>query len=140
MTARTHLAVLYREYIDRILAGEKTIESRLSMNRVAPYGKIEPGHTIYFKQSGGPIRAIATAGRIETFTDLTPERIDEIRKEFNHGITGDDEAWAKKRHRRYGTLIWLDNVRPTSEGPVVGPLYGAAWVCNPEQRAKAVAR
>jgi len=138
MTARTHLAVLYREYIDRILAGEKTIEMRLSKNRVAPFGKVETGHTIYFKQSGGPVRAAATAGRVESFTDLTPERIDEIRKQHNDGITGDDETWAKKRHRRYGTLIWLTGVHATDDGPVMPPLYGAAWVCDPEQRALAV--
>lgn len=132
----THLAVLHRPYLDRILAGEKTIEMRLTKTRRAPFGRIRCGDTIYFKQASGPIRAVATAGQVRTYTDLTPEQIDNIRAKYDHRITGADDAWRRKRQSRYGTLIWLRDVRPASNGPAVPPLYGAAWVCNPPQRAE----
>jgi len=133
----THLAVLHRQYLDLVLSGEKTIESRLTKTRRAPFGKINTGDTIYFKQSSGPIRAVATAGRILSLTDLNPQRISEIFEQYNDRISGADPVWERKKHARYGTLIWIENVIPTSEGPIVPPLYGAAWVCNPHERAVA---
>lgn len=133
MTA--HLAVLHREYLDKVIAGDKTIEMRLTKTRRAPFGKIHAGHTIYFKQSSGPIRAVATADRVETLTDLDPRRIRAIRRDLNKHIAGSSATWQLKLQARYGTLIWLRDVRPTSLGPVVGPLYGAAWVCDPHERA-----
>lgn len=133
----THLAVLHREYLDKIISGEKTIESRLTRTRRAPWGKIKTGDTIYFKQSSGPIRAVAKAGKVLTLTDLTPDALAELRAKHNDKITGSDATWATKQRARYGTLIWLSDVRQTSDGPIIPPLYGAAWVCNPEQRAVA---
>ena len=133
----THLAVLHRRYLDNIIAGDKTIEMRLTRTRRAPFGKITTGDTIYFKQSSGPIRAVATAGKVQTLIDLTPERIAELRERYNKKITGTDDTWANKQHARYGTLIWLRDIRQTSEGPVVPPLFGAAWVCDPQQQPAA---
>jgi len=131
----THLAVLHREYLDSIIAGRKTIEMRLTRTRRAPYGRIRSGDTIYFKQSSGPIRAVARSGKIVTLTDLTPTCIKRLREKHNAKITGSDATWAKKQQARYGTLIWLRDIRETSDGPVVPPLYGAAWVCDPHRRA-----
>ena len=133
----THLAVLHREYLDKIIAGDKTIEMRLTRTRRAPFGMIHEGHTIFFKQSSGPIRAVAIAHRVETLTDLDPRRIRTLRQQYNRHIAGSDATWARKQQARFGTLIWLRDVRQTSEGPIVGPLYGAAWVCNPGERAVA---
>ena len=35
-----HIAILRQPFFDMVLSGEKTIESRWSMNKVAPYNKI----------------------------------------------------------------------------------------------------
>ncbi len=131
----SHLAVLHRQYLDLVLSGEKTIESRLTKTRRAPFGKIATGDTIYFKQSSGPIRAVATAGKVVTLTDLNPQRVCEIRDQYNDQIGGNRAAWERRMQSKYGTLIWIENVIPTGEGPVVPPLFGAAWVCNPQERA-----
>jgi ASC-1-like (ASCH) protein len=46
-----HLAILSKEknFLGRILSGEKTIESRWYRNRKPPFKTIAPGDTVYFK-------------------------------------------------------------------------------------------
>lgn len=44
-----HLVILKQKYFEMVLSGEKTIESRWSMNKCAPYGKVGVGDTIWLK-------------------------------------------------------------------------------------------
>lgn len=45
-----HIAILRQPFFDMVLSGEKTIESRWSMNKVAPYGKVSVGDEILLKE------------------------------------------------------------------------------------------
>ena len=54
-----HLAILKNQFLNRILAGTKTIESRFSFNKIAPYNKVSVNDTIYLKESGGQVVAKA---------------------------------------------------------------------------------
>ena len=64
-----HVAIMNKKMglIDKVLDGRKTIESRWYKNRTAPWGKIKKGDTIYFKDSGGPIRARAEVKKVKFF-------------------------------------------------------------------------
>ena len=44
-----HLAILRQPFFDMVLNGEKTIESRWSMNKIAPYKKVNIGDEILLK-------------------------------------------------------------------------------------------
>ena len=46
-----HIAILRKKYFNLILSGKKTIESRFSYNKIAPYKQVEVGETIYLKES-----------------------------------------------------------------------------------------
>ncbi len=59
-----HVAILYKRYIDLILAGRKTVESRLTKGLIEPYGRIEPGDRIWFKVTSGPFMATAIADAV----------------------------------------------------------------------------
>jgi ASC-1-like (ASCH) protein len=109
---RVHLAILHGRYIDAILLGEKTIESRLSRTRRAPFGLVRKGDVIFFKQSGGPVRARAIAKAVCTFSALTPEGVEALRDRYNAEIGGDDTYWHVKRDAKFATLIWLDDAMP----------------------------
>ena len=50
-----HLAVLVQPYLDFILDGQKTIESRFSIRPIPPYRRVESGDIVLLKASGGPI-------------------------------------------------------------------------------------
>ena len=59
-----HLAILKRAYLNLILAGEKTIECRLTRMAKPPFGVVKKGQRIYLKESSGPVRAVARAGKV----------------------------------------------------------------------------
>ena len=123
-----HVAVIQRTYADALLTGEKSIESRLSRNRCAPFGKINPGDRIYFKQSSGPYRLRAHVQAIESFSELTPVQIRRIRKTYNGQIGAPPHYWKRKRTARYATLIWLTNIKSITTGPDIPPLNGRGWL------------
>ncbi|CCJ05606.1 Uncharacterized protein BN69_0155 [Methylocystis sp. SC2] len=98
-----------------VLSGEKTIESRFSRNRCAPYGEIDDGDIILLKEVAGPICGLALARRIWCY-DLSTEPIDRIRHRFGAAIRADDEFWSSRADALYATLIELD--APASIAPV----------------------
>jgi hypothetical protein len=57
-TCGIHLAVLVEPYLSLILEGKKTIESRFSVNRHAPFEQVGKGDIIILKKSSGPIVGI----------------------------------------------------------------------------------
>ena len=122
-----HLAILKPGYIRDILAGTKTVESRLTKTMQPPHGKVTAGERLFLKASGGPFMATAVAGRVETFADLTPAEVKRLRKDFGKLIGGDDAYWEMKRNSKYATLIWLDRVEPIDVGPAYKVAYMKAW-------------
>jgi hypothetical protein len=130
-----HVAVLLKPYLGLILAGEKTVECRLTLQARAPFEMIEPGDRIYLKQSAGPYRGMATAEHVICEGGLTPQRIDELKRDYNHLIRGPDFWWKQRRNGRFITLIWLADVQPIDIGPDIRPLQGAAWIVLEEEPA-----
>ncbi|RMH23959.1 MAG: ASCH domain-containing protein [Planctomycetota bacterium] len=134
-----HLAIVRRPYLDLILAGEKTIESRLTKVRCAPYGRVAPGDVIFFKEPSGPVRARARAGRIREEAGLTPASVERLRRSLNGRILGERGYWDEKREARYACLIWLDTVAPTHDWPATPKMNGRGWLClGPGEPPRAV--
>lgn len=102
-----HLAIFTQPFLSMVLSGEKTIESRFSRNRCAPYGEIDDGDIILLKEVAGPICGLALARRIWCY-DLESEPIDRIRHRFGGGICANDEFWSSRADALYATLIELD--------------------------------
>ncbi len=117
MTRRVHLAVVHKRYLDMILAGTKTAEARLTKTRREPYTSLQPGETIYFKQTGGPIRARARAARVHRFELTGPRDIQRLRRRFEAFLGGPSDYWLAKADARYATIIELAGVRPVDETP-----------------------
>jgi hypothetical protein len=130
-----HIAVLLRPYLDLILAGKKTVECRLTIQARDPFERIERGERIYFKQSSGPFAATAIADEVLFEGDLTPRRVQELNRDYNHLVLGEDGFWKLKRDSRFCTLIWLKDVQPISSGPHHAPLQGRAWLSLDEEPA-----
>ena len=128
---RAHVAVLRRPYLGLILAGEKRVESRLSINRVAPFNCVGAGDLLYLKESAGAIVATAAVREARFYELNGPGGVRELRHRFGDLIGGTDAYWRRKESARYATLLWLENVRTLRERdarPSVPPLYGRAWV------------
>lgn len=135
--AKRHVAVLKRVYLGAILDGSKTVESRLSVNRVAPFGVVRAGETILFKACGGGFGAQAVAERVHEYEDLDARGVRRLRRLWNHRVGGDDVYWDRKAATaRFATIIELTDVRPLERGPALAPLHGRAWVVLPWPRVR----
>ncbi len=109
-----HLAIFTQPWLDLILAGKKTIDSRLSKVRCAPYGKIKTGDVVYMKESVGLVKGEFIASKIESYNDLTPEILHNIRSRNHKEIfvdVGFEEFREKWTVAKYATLIHITNVR-----------------------------
>ncbi|MFB6088631.1 MAG: ASCH domain-containing protein [Candidatus Aenigmatarchaeota archaeon] len=108
---KTHLAILYKKYLDLILSGKKTIESRFSKIRSVPYGKVESGDRIIFKESSGPVRGEASVEKVEYFDNVDIEGVKKIINKYGddlqleHDFSNEEEI-----DTNYITLIFLNNV------------------------------
>ena len=122
-----HIAILKQPFFDMVLGGEKTIESRWSMVKVAPYKKVSVGDKILLKETGKDVTAIANVKKVQ-FYELTPEIVEDIRIKYGKQIGTDKfEDWKSTLQKKYCTLIWLDEVTPVA--PIkVKRSNGAGWI------------
>lgn len=127
-----HVAVVHSPYLDAILAGHKTIESRLSKVRCDPFGVIFTGERLYFKARSGAVLATAVADQVLSFNDLSPKRIAALRREFGPAIDAQPDYWKAKQTARFATLITLTEVEHVRFGPRFPAFYGRAWQRLPD--------
>lgn len=128
-----HVAILYREYVEMILAGTKTVESRLSKVRCPPWGQVRAGERLFFKVSSGSFCATAVAEAVLDLEGQTPADIDRLRERWNPTIRGDDAYWAKKRQCPFVTLVHLRDVEPLDVGPRYRVQQMRAWYVLDEE-------
>ncbi len=110
--ANSHLVILKRPYLDAILTGRKTIESRFMRTSRAPFGKINSGDQLFFKITSGPVCATGRVQKVMSFDNLTPKRLQQIRRTYNDRIIAPGQYWTGKRNCKRGVLIWLEHIKP----------------------------
>jgi hypothetical protein len=109
--ASLHLAVLTEPFLSWLLDGSKTIESRFSRVRCAPYGALAEGDVVAVKRPGGPVTGAFQAGTVFSY-QLTPGRVNELRERFAEEIRADDdEFWNQRAGCAYATLVQVRHVR-----------------------------
>jgi len=123
-----HVAIVAPRFAGALQAGRKRIETRFSMTRRAPFGRVHRGDIIYFKPVGGPVIGRAPAARVVTYEQLTPARIDSIRQRHNHAILAPDAYWRSHRLSRYGVLIWLGRFSPRVPPLAIPRQFGSGWI------------
>jgi len=106
-----HLVILKKQYIDAILDGSKTIESRLYKGPMPPFGCIAPGDKLYLKVSSGPVCATAEVDAVKSFENLTPAAVQDLKEKYNSRILGADEYWQMKSDSRVAVLVKLKNAQ-----------------------------
>ncbi len=132
-----HIAIMHKSWglTEKIVTGQKTIESRWYNVKYAPWGRISSGDTIYFKNAGEPITIKAEVKKVRYFTDLTPVRVQTILDECGKGI-GIEEAdiptfFEKFKHKRYCILIYLKHAQRIPPFEINKQGFGAmsSWIC-----------
>ena len=106
-----HLALLTEPFLSLLMNGTKTIESRFSRVRCAPYGCLARGDVIAVKKTGGPVLGAFIAGPV-TSHQLTRARVTELRERFAAQLcASDDGFWEQRSGCAYATLVAVEHVR-----------------------------
>jgi len=132
-----HIAILNKswKFLELILSGKKTIESRWYKTKKTPYGQIHSGDTIYFKNSGEPVAAKVEVKKVLEFSNLNPAMVDEILKIYGNaiGIRKEKIPMFRKlfKDKKYCALIFLKDPQGIKPFNIDKKGYGnmAAWMC-----------
>ena len=109
-----HLAIFVEPYLDLVLNGRKTIESRFSSRRVIPYKRVNSGDMVLLKQSGGNIVGLCLIAHA-WFYELDIHSWHTIREEFAKALCAQDPLfWDKRKAASFATLMQLREVRRIS--------------------------
>jgi hypothetical protein len=102
-----HVAVMNQPYLGMIFNGDKTVESRFSLNRVAPFGQVAVGDLILLKN--GPLVGAFTATSVD-FRRLNGGGLRQICEEFGNAIGAAQAFWQRQVGKQYATLVGIGNV------------------------------
>jgi hypothetical protein len=106
-----HLAILTEPFLGYLLDGRKTVESRFSSRRFAPYGKVARGDVLLLKRSGGPIVGLCWVANI-WFYHLDPRSWRSIKEEFTAALCAQDPAfWRQRASASFASLMRVEHVR-----------------------------
>lgn len=108
-TKNIHLGIFSEPYLTYMLEGKKTIESRFSKNKIAPYNKITKDDIVIIKKFSGNVLGYFTIKDV-LFFDLNTTSIDEIKLNFNKQLCVDETFWNNKKNSNYATLIIIDKL------------------------------
>ncbi len=111
---KQHVAIFSPPFLDLILEGRKTIEGRFSKVRCAPFGVVKEGDTVLMKDSGGPVRGSFIVAKVESFENLSSEKLKDLEIRYSVPLCADADPqyWEKRRACRYATLLHIAQSRP----------------------------
>ncbi len=125
-----HLAVMTGPFLDMIVTGRKTVESRFHRQRRTPLFTAKPGDVVIFRQSARPASVAAILGDTY-YLDIAESGIDQIRATWAPRIgCDDDDFWAARADARWVSLLLLDSVFSIPPQPL-HKRDRQAWVSYP---------
>ena len=120
-TMKKHLAIFKGHGGELILTGQKTIESRFSRAKIAPFGQVASGDLVYIKPSGKDIIGQFRVKKVIFYNGLEVEDVREIKERYGERIAMEDSYWEKKLNSKYGTLIFIGESSRFITSPVKIP-------------------
>jgi predicted transcriptional regulator len=120
---RRHLAIFDPEAIQEILKGHKTIESRFSQKKIAPFGEVESGDWVYIKPPGKEVVGRFKVKKVHSFEKLDKEDWDLIKRSYGPRLTLGSRRLDKQfldghLNAKYGTIIFIDSVEQFITSPI----------------------
>lgn len=118
----------------KVITGQKKIESRWYKTRHSPWGGIVKDDTIYFKNSGELITVRAAVEKVVYYSDLEPAQIKLILEEHGNdiGIDSDDlnNFYNLCKNKKYCILTFLNNPEAVKPFSINKTGFGmmAAWL------------
>lgn len=111
LSVGVHLAVFVEPYLQFLLEGKKTVESRFSVYRCAPYERVSEGDLVLVKRSGGPICGVCRVEHVWNY-QLDPCSWNRIRSDFAAALCAQDPSfWKSREEASFATLMAIRDVR-----------------------------
>lgn len=131
-----HLAIMKKSWrmTEKILTGEKKIESRWYKAKYNPWDKIKAGETVYFKNSGEPVSLKAKVDKVMQISGLSPDKVKEILKKYGKADGIEEkmigEFYRRFKGKKYCILIFLKNPAKIKPFQVNKKGFGtmSAWI------------
>jgi len=103
-----HVAIMRKSWglTQKVLSGEKKIESRWYKTKRAPWDKISAGDVVFFKE-GKFVSVKADVESVLQFS-LTPEKVKEILDKYG-GKIGAGDVYDLYKDKKYCILVFLKN-------------------------------
>lgn len=130
-----HVAILKKSWglLEKILTGEKTVESRWYKTRHIPWDRIKAGDTVYFQNSGEPVSVRAKVTKVLQYQNLNPQKTRQILAEYAYGDLGTEHMIPQIRKyvigKNYCLLVFFNNVEKIKPFRINKAGFGAmsAW-------------
>ena len=131
-----HVAIMKRSwgFIEKILSGEKKIESRWYKLKRSPWDKIKKGEIVYFKNSGEQVALKTRVREVMQFNNLDSKKVKNILDKFGKDIGIDQtrqlDFTKYLKVKKYCILIFLKNVQKVEPFEIDKKGFGAmtAWI------------
>lgn len=104
-----HLGIFTEPCLTDMLNGKKTIESRFSKKKSAPFGKIKKDDIVIVKKSSGNVVAYFTIKEVLSF-DLAQYKIEDIKKQYEKELCVSEQFWLEKNDSKFATLLMIDKM------------------------------
>ncbi|MDI6722259.1 MAG: ASCH domain-containing protein [Candidatus Aenigmarchaeota archaeon] len=131
-----HVAIMRKSWklTQKILSGEKKIESRWYNTKYPPWDRIKKGDIVYFKDSGEPVKLKAGVEKALQFSDLNEKKIKDLLELYARydGIEDrKNEFFHLFRNKKYCILIFLKNPQVIEPFEISKKGFGtmASWIC-----------
>jgi len=133
---KIHLAILKQPFLQYILEGKKTIESRATKVKCAPYGKVRKGDLIYLRESGD-FAVIGKAIVEKVVYSEDPIQIQKYLRIYSKELCISKDFIKSKKDAKYITLIWLTKIKRIMPFPFVKH-DRRAWIVDFREKDKEV--
>ncbi len=109
--------------IEAVLSGKKTMETRFSLHKIAPFGVISTGDLVYIKPPGEEVIGQFRVKKVFFFDGLGGQDVDDIFIKYGSQIKvgekeEDNKYQTDKKQSKYGTLIFIGDSERFITSPV----------------------
>jgi len=118
-----HIAILGSSAIKQVFSGKKTIETRFSQKRIAPFGTVSIGDIVYLKPPGEDIVGQFVVKKVIYIEGLEASDWDNIKKVYGKKLSlgsleEDDKFFKIHQNAKFATIIFISNVEQFITSPI----------------------
>lgn len=118
-----HLAIFHPDAIKQLFAGKKTIESRFSQKRIAPFSLVGVRDVVYIKPPGQEVVGQFRVKKVLFWEGIDANDWELIKREFLKGLgftskQQAEEYFQKRQQANFATIIVISNVEQFIAAPI----------------------